>query len=223
MNKKQMYESIMRNVAKEVKKALNEGKSYNSMPEGLRNCKTLNDMMDYYMSIGLDENDISNLLYILNSDRHIVDEGMETVSTLTDYDFSPYALIQNKPLYRGCNKWELDEYLKTGLSEDVYLSSFSEDINVAKTFGTEVITLLPSNHKLFCFHKFLEDYYEQIIKIDEEYADMLDAEYQLEVLKKESEWIICLNKDSDYSNYKLRCVDPEKRIFKVVKRRQRLY
>ena len=39
MNKKQLYESIMRNVAKKVKKALNEGKSYNSMPEGLRNVK----------------------------------------------------------------------------------------------------------------------------------------------------------------------------------------
>lgn len=173
------------------------------------------DLLEYYQNYyKLDEDDLDEIMYLEHDDAHASDNVVDVVRKLTKS--KQYGPICKRPLYRGCSRAELNDYLQNGLSQKIRLSSFSEDINVAKQFGSELITLLPSNRKIFCYHKFLTDYYNFIKSFDEDYYEENDCEWLTNEANKEAEWIVSLH--PKFAVYKLEVVDEAKRIFQLVVR-----
>jgi hypothetical protein len=90
------------------------------------------------------------------------------------------------PLYRGVSKKELAEIIAG--EADHYLS-FSEDRNVAKGFGANVITLQPGAVGL-CYWKWgIADNKALAKKYGAEWAEDQDIQFMIDSFEKEKEWV----------------------------------
>ena len=181
MNKKKLYESIMATIAKEVKKALNENYKVTDAKD-LKNLynKTLREY-------NLSEREFEDLMYVVNSDNHVNSYRLrKLIEELEMFN----GFVPNMPLYRGCSDEEL-KIINETQNFPTCTVSFSESKEAASHFGKNIIEIR-TDAPLFCYHKFLGDYYTSMKLIDPDIYEMEDGDDMIEAAETELEWI-CSN------------------------------
>ena len=182
MNKKKLYESIMTTIAKEVKKVLNE--KYKT----IRGAEDLEDLYDKTLrKYRIYDGEFEDLMYIVHSDKHVYSEDLKYLIEKLQKRKGEIPVMH---LYRGCSDEEFNKINKTGFSP-VPTLSFSENKNLANHFGNNIIEII-SEVPLFCYHKFLGEYFTSMKKVDPEEFEAEDGEYMIETAETELEWI-CTN------------------------------
>lgn len=131
------------------------------------------------------ESDIDALLYVVHSDDHVGAELKSVVAKL-----QKTGEVPKMTLYRGCSDAEL-EAIKANKHSIVDTLSFSEDIKIAKSFGKNIIEV-EARVPLFCYHKFLGEWYTTLKNVDASEYDAVDGDYMIETAEEELEWI-CTN------------------------------
>lgn len=131
------------------------------------------------------ESDIEALLYVVHSDDHIGAKLKSVVAKL-----QKIGEVPKMTLYRGCSDVEL-EAIKANKHSIVDTLSFSEDIKIAKSFGKNIIEV-EAKVPLFCYHKFLGEWYTTLKNVDASEYDAVDGDYMIETAEEELEWI-CIN------------------------------
>lgn len=134
----------------------------------------------------INDDEFQQLFYIIHSDEHLGNEVKQLISKMVKKN----GELPSTVLYRGCSKKEFDDIVRTGKSP-VLTMSFSEDKEVAGKFGDCLIEV-ESRQPMFCYHRFIREYYESMRDADEENFDYEDGEFQIELVDKELEWI-CTN------------------------------
>ena len=112
----------------------------------------------------------------------------------------------NKKLYRGVSSKELGRLFTKGSAG--YYQSFSETYSEASAFGEYVITLLPSNAKLFSLHDYTIADLEHLKKTDPAEYSSIDGDFLKRTALAEKEWISPFN-------MQLKVVDPENFVFQA--------
>lgn len=128
------------------------------------------------------------LMFLVHGKEHIT-ERTSKINAL-EKALKDYKEISSKPLYRGCSDEELNMILSKNPVN--YYLSFSEDINIAKKFGKNIITL--QNGKGFCYYKYVIKYYRNM---DLDLYEIVDGDSMVQALKTELEWILPINSKFD--------------------------
>lgn len=142
--------------------------------------------IDFCKKYKINEDEFQQLFYVIHSDEHLGNDVKRLISKMV----SKNGELPSCVLYRGCSKKEFDSIVRTGKSP-VLAMSFSEDKEVASEFG-ECMIEVESRKPMFCYHRFIREYYESMKDIDEEAFEMEDGETQIVLADKELEWI-CTN------------------------------
>ena len=128
------------------------------------------------------------LMFLVHGKQHIGERTNKIVAL--EKALKEYSEVSDKPLYRGCSDQELENILN-GKPINYYLS-FSEDINIAKTFGNNIVTL--QNGTGFCYYKYAIKYYRNMDLVSYEISD---GDFMVKALKTELEWIFPINSKFD--------------------------
>ncbi len=151
----------------------------------------------------LSDDDVSTISYLIHDKGHITDGGK--VSAIENA-LKLHSEKITKKLYRGVGPKELD-IIKAGTNFNQY-QSFSEDINTAKGFGKNVITILPNDKNAFCLWKWGLKGLEALKKENPNEYEASDGDYLIDSYKEELEWILPFDT-------KFEMVDEDKLIFKI--------
>lgn len=151
-----------------------------------QNLKNSEDLAQYFEKIyKIDDDDFDLLFYCIHSDDHVGEKLKPIIAKV-----QKNGNIPKMNLYRGCSDEELESIKTTGHSF-VDTLSFSEDKNIAKVFGNNLIEI-ESHVPMFCYHQFLKDWYTALQSIDQDEYDSVDGDFIIESADEELEWI-CTN------------------------------
>lgn len=131
------------------------------------------------------EDDIDTLMYVIHSDDHVGSELKSVIAKL-----QKTGEVPKMTLYRGCSDVEL-EAIKANKHSIVDTLSFSENKNIAKSFGKNIIEV-EAKVPMFCYHKFLGEWYTTLKNVDASEYDAVDGDFMIESAEEELEWI-CTN------------------------------
>ena len=148
----------------------------------------------------INDEEFEDLMYIIHSDSHVASDDLKrTVNKFIKNN--KIGEVPKIPLYRGCSDKEYNDIISKHISP-VDVMSFSEDQNIAKKFGNNVIEII-SDLPLFCYHKFLGGYLTAMEQVDYDEFDGEDGEYLRNSAYEEAEWL-CPN------NYKFEEISKNK-------------
>lgn len=133
----------------------------------------------------ISDSDIETLLYVVHSDDHVGPELKSIIAKL-----QKNGEVPKMTLYRGCSDAEF-EAIKANKHSIVDTLSFSEDKNIAKRFGKNVIEV-EVKAPMFCYHKFLGEWYTTLKNVNPDEYDSVDGDFMIEGAEEELEWI-CTN------------------------------
>lgn len=151
-----------------------------------QNLKNSEDLAQYFEKIyKINDDDFDLLFYCIHSDDHVGENLKPIIAKL-----QKNGDIPKMNLYRGCSDEELESIKTTGKTI-VDTLSFSEDKNIAKGFGKNIIEI-ESTVPMFCYHKFLKNWYTALRSIDPDEYDAVDGDFMIESADEELEWI-CTN------------------------------
>ena len=151
-----------------------------------QNLKNSEDLAQYFEKIyKIDDDDFDLLFYCIHSDDHVGEKLKPIIAKLQKNGDIPKV-----NLYRGCSDEELESIKTTGHSF-VDTLSFSENKNIAKGFGKNVIEI-ESQVPMFCYHKFLKDWYAALQTVEPDLYEATDGDFMIESVEEELEWI-CTN------------------------------
>lgn len=171
----------MKNLTDFLSKALSINENYTAV-----NAKDDEDMVKQFAKLyKISDNDIETLLYVVHSDDHVEKQLKPLITKL-----QKNGEVPEMTLYRGCSDKEYNAIIKTGKSPVATLS-FSEDKNLAKDFGENVIEV-EVDVPMFCYHKFMGDWYATLKKVNPHEYDSVDGDFMIETAEEELEWI-CTN------------------------------
>ncbi|MDD4111058.1 MAG: hypothetical protein PHS54_05905, partial [Clostridia bacterium] len=131
--------------------------------------------------------DKDELSYLIHDKLHLVSGPNEKIKSL-EKAVNYYTEKSNVDLYRGVSNKKIKSIIEKGELDELYVS-FSEDFNVAKGFGKNILKLKKGNEG-FNFYKNQLDELNSLKKRNRKSFDEADGDFLINSLNEEKEWIL---------------------------------